>query len=300
MDRATTFPANDGTRLSYTKYGPEQSCHPIILLHGFTGSGQYFDRNRAALAQFGLVIPDLRGHGRSKAECGFHVARLAADLRDLLMHLRVRMPETKPVVVGCSLGAAVVWTYCELYGSSDWSKLVFVDQAPLQNRSFDGRWTLGSFGCYDAQTLAREQALMIDDQRSWAEGLVASCLAYRHAPKDVVEGSGSDFERDTAFFVDITCRTDPLAMAELMADHTQIDHRKELPRCITCPVLVVAGSRSGCFPVAGTLETAALINATHPGLARTMVMDSGHWPFYEHPLEFDRMLIDFVKGGLET
>ena len=89
---------------------------------------------------------------------GYHVARLAADLHDLLqiLDLWVRMCSlhyqctrsnkhwragTEPgatgavqevTVVGSSMGASVIWSYIELYGHTHLGKLVFVDQTPLQ------------------------------------------------------------------------------------------------------------------------------------------------------------------------
>jgi len=35
-------------------------------------------------------------------------------------------------VVGTSMGAAVIWSYLELFGDARIAKAVFVDQAPLQ------------------------------------------------------------------------------------------------------------------------------------------------------------------------
>jgi pimeloyl-ACP methyl ester carboxylesterase len=43
---------------------------------------------------------------------GHHVARLAADLRDLLTQLDLR----EVTVLGTSMGAAVIWSYLELFG----------------------------------------------------------------------------------------------------------------------------------------------------------------------------------------
>ena len=50
------------------------------------------------------------------------------------------------------MGAAVIWAFVELYGTKLLQGCVFVDQAPLQNRTPD--WSMGSLGCYDAETLA--------------------------------------------------------------------------------------------------------------------------------------------------
>lgn len=65
---------------------------PLLLIHGFTGTGRYWDR---FLDEFGphytLVIPDLRGHGRSTNPSGVFTYRdVARDMFGLLDHLEIR------------------------------------------------------------------------------------------------------------------------------------------------------------------------------------------------------------------
>ena len=60
------FAGHDGAQLAYRETG---SGRPLILLHGFMGTGSYWlDQGPGgALAEqgFRLVLPDLRGHGES-------------------------------------------------------------------------------------------------------------------------------------------------------------------------------------------------------------------------------------------
>jgi pimeloyl-ACP methyl ester carboxylesterase len=60
------FPGRDGLKLAYRSIGEGR---PIVLLHGFTGSGlQFLEHGLAAtLAGHGyrVIVPDLRGHGDS-------------------------------------------------------------------------------------------------------------------------------------------------------------------------------------------------------------------------------------------
>jgi pimeloyl-ACP methyl ester carboxylesterase len=61
-----TFPGRDGLELAYRWIGEGR---PLVLLHGFTGSGLQFLQQGlpAALARHGyrVIVPDLRGHGDS-------------------------------------------------------------------------------------------------------------------------------------------------------------------------------------------------------------------------------------------
>lgn len=150
------FRSNDGADLVYQSYGvPGPAC--VILIHGFSGSSDYFVRNFDELSKsLWVVAPDLRGHGQSaRTAHGHHVSRLAADLRDLLLELKRIVPCLKPMGVGCSIGAAILWTYIELYTEADFDRFILyvcclpfstdnsVDQAPLQNYAIDGSWLLG-------------------------------------------------------------------------------------------------------------------------------------------------------------
>lgn len=162
---------NDGVRLAYEQAGT--SGPVIVLIHGWSGSRKYFQHNMTALAeQCQVYAYDQRFHGDSDSPShGFHIARLAADLRDFLQGLDL----TDVTVVGTSMGCAVIWSYVELFGLQRLKQAVFVDQAPLQNRAPD--WELGSKGCYDAVTLANLQQQLMDDLGSIADGNAAGCLS---------------------------------------------------------------------------------------------------------------------------
>jgi pimeloyl-ACP methyl ester carboxylesterase len=55
-----------------------------------------------------VIVPDLRGHGESgKPRAGYHVARLALDLSNLIEHLQLHKGQVS--AIGTSLGAAIIW-----------------------------------------------------------------------------------------------------------------------------------------------------------------------------------------------
>lgn len=280
----SSFKANDGEELVYQSHGRLGSTGNqtiLVLIHGFTGSSQYFSRNFAGLAQTHMVIaPDLRGHGRStKARHGYHVARLAADLRDLLeSQLKPRFPNAHYVGVGCSLGAAVLWTYSELFDSENFSGMVFVDQAPLQDY-IPGSWSIsqGNFGVHDPTSLAMAQARLTYAPDEFYQGLVAGCLGYRYQPQDKDSVSVVQARDDEQFFVDISRQGDPWWFGKLLANHTSYDHRDTVKYLVKCPCLILASKRSGSFPVEGLLETARLVNdGKDLKLALGKVVTGGH------------------------
>jgi 3-oxoadipate enol-lactonase len=74
--------AKDGRASNGIFYRVVGAGEPLLLLHGIMVSGDMFDPLVALLSdRFRMLIPDLRGHGRSGALPGpYDVATLAADL----------------------------------------------------------------------------------------------------------------------------------------------------------------------------------------------------------------------------
>lgn len=304
----------DGTALAFQtslpmenvpSSGPGSLADPrrrtcILLMHGFSGSSSYFTRNFAALSKdHWVVAPDMRGHGASgRTRGGYHVARLAADLRDIVEALRKTQADVQVVPVGCSIGAAVLWTYVELFADSDFAGFVFADQAPLQDRSAFDAWdeTKAHKGCYDEATMLAAQRAWTDTPDEAHKGLVGDCLGYRFAPAEGGDDvSAEQSARDEEFFTGISRLCDGAWLARLLADHTRYDHREAIEE-ITKPTLVLAGRRTGCFPLDGMRETARRVEkgSGNPGLARWSVYDGGHWMFYEEPEKFNKEIAEFV------
>jgi pimeloyl-ACP methyl ester carboxylesterase len=294
--------ASDGCHLAFQTSRPlsnaADATRCILLMHGFSGSSDYFVRNLSPLSEHAWVVaPDMRGHGKSgRTRGGYHVARLAADLQSIVKRLREASPNVRIVPVGCSIGAAVIWTYIELFGCDPFAAFAFVDQAPLQDRSprFDA-WDASKAhtGCYDEATMLSAQEAWITDSAAAHVDLVVGCLGYRHAPEAGDSISPAQQAEDEAFFTRISALCDQSWLARLLADHTRYDHRDAI-ELITRPTLVMAGRRSGCFPLEGMLETARRVESARPGLARSSVFDSGHWLFFEEPARFNKEIVELL------
>lgn len=79
----------NGMEMYYEEYGQGQ---PLVLLHGFGGSGQVWKVFIPGLAKyFRVIVPDLRGHGRSNNPTNQFTHRQSAlDIFALLDKLQVR------------------------------------------------------------------------------------------------------------------------------------------------------------------------------------------------------------------
>jgi len=265
-----------------------------------------FKHNIDALSQRHFVlVPDLRGHGGSDhPKAGFHVARLALDLKNLMDHLKLH--PGKVAAIGTSLGAAILWCYGELFGTKAFSHMAFVDQAPLQNYLADWGPDYGNRGCHSADALAKmQQALELDPQTVHRE-TIAACLGYRSHPQAGDPGPESRaWKEDEAFFLGEAVRGDGWWYGKLMADHTAKDWRFSIAQNFgpgsgsTTKVLVVASARSGCFPAAGPLRVVELVNggSEDGGLAQGVVIAwGGHWCYWEQPDMFNNMVLEFLAS----
>jgi pimeloyl-ACP methyl ester carboxylesterase len=88
LDRASEFTTVDGVSLAYRVVGEGD---PLVLLHGFYGTGEDWAAVAGELSiSYQLIVPDLRGHGRSTNPTGGFTHRESArDIYALLDHLGI-------------------------------------------------------------------------------------------------------------------------------------------------------------------------------------------------------------------
>jgi pimeloyl-ACP methyl ester carboxylesterase len=97
----------DGVGIEYEVHGEGR---PVVLLHGFPDTGRLWRHQVPALAEAGfrVVVPDLRGYGRSDKPEGvdaYSIPVLAGDVLAILAELGIGRAH----VVGHDWGAALAW-----------------------------------------------------------------------------------------------------------------------------------------------------------------------------------------------
>ena len=104
-----TLAAADGTALSYCVFGPADGT-AVVLCHGLAAGGAQFIADAEYFATLGyrVIVPDIRGHGRSGVPVGtaaerFSIATMAADMVAMLDHAGAGQVHW----VGNSLGGVV-------------------------------------------------------------------------------------------------------------------------------------------------------------------------------------------------
>ena len=234
------------------------------------------------------------------------------DLNELIIHLKLKHGNniTPLKALGGSLGCSILWCYAELFTTAPFSYMVFVDQSPLQNSTLDG-WDSKycNRGMNSAPAVAALQSTLSFSPETAHRGTIAACLSYRSHPVPGDEVSDETFDEDEAFFLGEAMKGNPEWYGKLMADHTALDWRDSIgatfgPRSGSMTrVLVVASTRSGCFPAAGPLRVVEYVNgggAGEEGNARGVAVEwGGHWCYWERPETFNKLVLDFFDGIIE-
>ena len=278
-DQRREIITNDGTRLSAIDVGDGP---PIVILPAWTNAAIAYWHQIVDFSRDHRVIAiDMRGHGESeKTPHGYRVSRFAADLQCVIDTLSI----ANATLMGHSMGCSVIWSYLDLYGQQNLSKLIFVDQAATQ--LIQPSWS--------------EEERLNFGARDTPEELFAFCAGL----------AGSDGERQTReMFLGLFTPAFPQAEAEmivceilkmprrhaatLMLDHATRDWR-ELISQIRVPSLVV-GARESVFPV----ESQAWIAQQIPG-ARLEIFDAddggSHFMCFENPGRFNSVVREFLSA----
>ncbi|MQY29904.1 2-succinyl-6-hydroxy-2,4-cyclohexadiene-1-carboxylate synthase [Nocardia sp. RB56] len=132
-----------GVSIAYRDSGRPVVPHPlsgvpVLLVHGMGGDGHTWDRFADRLVRSGrrVIVPDLRGHGRSAHTDSYHFDEFGADLLRLCDHLELSTVD----LVGHSLGGYAV--SCIAIERPALVRRLVIEEQPLPLRSGDEQVTL--------------------------------------------------------------------------------------------------------------------------------------------------------------
>ena len=260
------------TRSSLTRKGVELvywtwpgAAPPTLLLHGIGNYGRYWDLFADAIAgRLRLIAPDARGHGESGRPAeGYAPADFAADALAILDRLGIE----RAVIVGHSMGGLHSINLAARHPERVLA-LVIVDASPDPL----------------PQGAERAQRLLTGRPERFADRAAARAYLERTSPGY----TAAVYENRLAFaFRDedggLVWRSDAGALRRIMSGRMPAEDRWDALASITCPTLVVRGTRSNVLS-----EDVARRMVQTLADGRLMELDAGH----NVPLERPRELAD--------
>lgn len=238
---------------------------PLLCLHAFPVDGTVWRRQAPLAEQARLIVPDLRGVGRSTGPAApARMESLAGDMIALLDHLAIE----RAAVMGLSLGGYVAFALCRLYPE-------------------------------------RVRALILADTRAEADAPEARERRLRMAEAFLAQGPapaldmlpnlfGATTEREHPDLVEEERRHAEAAHAEGLAMlqrgmAERPDATPLLPE-IAVPALVLCGEEDAVSPPEGMRALAGQI----PGARFRLIPRAGHLSPLENPEAFNREVEAFL------
>jgi len=250
---------------------------PLVLLHGFTGSGASWAEHLAPLVErFRVIVPDLPGHGRSAhvAPARMSIERTADDLALILE----RLDAIPAAILGYSMGARIALRLAVAHPD-------VVDRLVLESPSAGIVDPVARAERHAADAALADQ-LDHDGIRDFVARWERQPVFSGHASLD-----SSVVERQRA----IRLANDPHALAESLRAAGQGSMEPlhgHLPG-VRVPTLVVGGALDR---VGG--DRAGLVATAISGARLELVAGAGHTPHLERPETFRRIVLAFLQEDL--
>lgn len=237
----------------------------VLCVHGFPLSGALWTPVAERLAdRCRLVVPDLRGHGRSAVAPTATMGDFADDVAGLLDTLDTQ----RTVVVGLSMGGYVAMEFYRRYGDR-------VEALVLADTRAEA----------DTPEVAADRIKLADRVMTEGSSIIADgmldILFAPNAPSDLKKA-----------WHDIMAATPPAGVAAALRGMAERPDSFGTLRTIHQPVLVVVGELDVITPPTG----ARAMHAALPNGRLHIISDAGHMTPVENPDRFAFVLNQFLDS----
>lgn len=264
----------DGLFLRERQPAAGRAASPLVLLHGWSCHGGFFEPQLEALGGvLPVLVPDLPGHG----ETGAARPRSIEAAADAVAGLLAERDLSGVVLVGWSMGAHVAYALAERHGTERLKSVVALDMTPKVIN--DATWAGGVRDGLDILHNAEVLEAIIPRWPDMAERIATRMFATTETPDPHWLG----YARREVL------ASDPVLLKPMWASLTQQDFRAFLPK-LGRPLHLVCGGQSALYG-----ETVADWHADHvPGVTVHRFARSGHAPHLEEAGRLNRLLLDLA------
>jgi pimeloyl-ACP methyl ester carboxylesterase len=265
-----------GIELNYLEAGSGQT---LVMVPGWSQTAnEYLYQINDLQKDYHIIAIDMRGHGKSsKPASGYRISRLAFDLHEALIALNLK----DVVLLGHSMGCAVIYSYWELFGPDRIKKLILVDQpcAITANPAWSREEQLQAGSIFTPLSLYDTANALVDSIPT-NETLLKSMFTDKVSSKDMAWIAEENYKMPRKFARD------------LLINHAMNDWR-ELIKTINIPSLLIGGEVS-IFPYQAVKWNSEQISGSVFVLF-TEEDRGSHFMFFENPERFNSLIRNFLK-----
>lgn len=240
-------------------YKREGSGDVIVLIHGFLGGIQIFDKIYEQLTkQFDVIAIDLPGHGKSEAPEGeYTMYRYAEDILDVLTEERVE----NAYWIGHSMGGYIMLAALEKnYTNIEKAVLLYSSDAPDTPEAIEKR-------------TKQQQEIQEDGVGSFVEGIIHNFLAPDAKTEDIL------------FAKEVAHEANAEGLITALGAMKSRPNQRDLIDTTETKILVIEGEQDGAV---------IPIKTSNPNVAK-VVTNTGHLGMIEDPQTVLREIIQFLK-----
>lgn len=259
-----------GQKMHYLEAG---SGPPLVLLHGMGGEGaRWMPQLTALSSQFRVIAVDQIGFGQSdKPLTQYHTGVFAGFVAGLMKSIGV----PRATFIGQSMGANVV-LYLAIHNPDLVDRIVLANGGGFRAEGAAPARASGTTDWHSRQIMnaatldeSREylQVMYYDDARFVTDEAVEANLVGRLRSAYTISSMGQSGEKGLG----------QITEAEVKA--------------IKVPTLLVWGANDS----QSTLASQDRLHAAIVGSRKVIIDKAGHYPFIEHPDQFNRAVSDFLK-----
>ncbi|MBT2771791.1 alpha/beta hydrolase [Halomonas sp. ISL-60] len=263
--------STDGISIAVQESG-DPDGQPIVFIHGYLGSHLNWQPqvNSELLQKYRLITYDLRGHGLSgkpeEATTYSDGRRWADDLAAVIQATNAR----QPILVGWSLGGAVISNYLNYYDDRDISGAVYVDGVVELN----------------AELITAHPEIYQDMvSENLKTNLEATRAFLRLCFAQQPESATFQLLLANAALASWDMKENVLSMSVSLAGLGRINK----------PILMLYGEKDALVQVDASINRAKEVN---PNVETLIYENSGHAPFIEESARFNQDLATFIEDML--
>jgi pimeloyl-ACP methyl ester carboxylesterase len=255
----------------------------LVFVPGWSANGaEYFNVMYLLSQRYHVYVMDPRNQGLSqRVEYGGRISRFATDLKEFSEHLGLK----KADYCGWSMGAAVIWSYIDLFGTRGIRKAVFVDE-PIS--------------IYVHTDWSEQERVEAGGMTTSPERMIAAFVGGAPTNNMVVDMRAMEryMAKDSPYFVNSESfanefiKNDPQATRRVLFDHVMNDWRDVIKYKIDVPVAIFSGGYSNNLPSQRWMQS-TIRNATL--FAYSKEEQGDHFLMFKNPVKFTKDLASFLE-----